>query len=199
MIVDTGAGHSPSVGLPNPLPVEDSPVEGPAAAYRQFFRPVWRNLRRLGVPDDQIEDAVQDVFLVVHRRWGEFEGRSSLTTWIFGILLNVVQGYRRAGRRHAARLERARCSSAVLQTTGDCPAAAAERREATERLHAVLSKLSEDQRTLLVLVELEQLPIVQVAPLLGVNINTCRSRLRQARRAFAVVLARYQGGGEPDE
>ncbi len=60
---------------------------------------MWRNLRRLSVTDAQIDDATQDVFLVVHRKLADFAGRSSLKTWIFGVLFRVAADYQRSLRR----------------------------------------------------------------------------------------------------
>src|SRR5262245_16282732 len=93
---------------PAPPPVRAAPARArPAidepvafdAVYDACFDFVWRNARRLGVPDAQLDDAVQEVFLVVHRRLADFEGRSSIKTWVFGILLKVAADHRRALRR----------------------------------------------------------------------------------------------------
>ena len=64
--------------------------------YDENFRFVWRSLRRLGVREGDVPDAVQDIFLIVHRKLGEFEGRSKVTTWLFGICLRVARDRRRA-------------------------------------------------------------------------------------------------------
>ncbi|HEY1534274.1 MAG TPA: sigma-70 family RNA polymerase sigma factor, partial [Polyangiaceae bacterium] len=69
--------------------------------YDANFAFVWRSLRRLRVPDASLKDAMQDVFLVVHRRLGEFEGRAKVSTWLFGICLRVAKDYRR--RAHVRR------------------------------------------------------------------------------------------------
>src|SRR5260221_356262 len=63
--------------------------------YRAHFRYVWRTLRRLGVGEADASDAAQDVFLVVHRRLAEFEGRAKMTTWLFRISLRVASDRRR--------------------------------------------------------------------------------------------------------
>jgi RNA polymerase sigma-70 factor, ECF subfamily len=106
------AGHSISVTLraadPEPLVGRhDSPValhRPPTAptfeeVYDEYFAFVWRCLRRLGVSPAAIDDAVQEVFIVVHRRLGEFEQRSSLKTWLFGIAFRVAGAHRRAAQR----------------------------------------------------------------------------------------------------
>lgn len=73
--------------------------------YTAEFDFVWRNLRRLGVAPQQLEDAAQDVFLTAHRRWDAYDSaRSSVQSWLFGIALRVAHGYRRTFRRRLARL-----------------------------------------------------------------------------------------------
>ena len=72
--------------------------DGPEQIYEAYFGFVWRNLRRLGVPEAATDDAAQDVFLVVFRRYHEFEGRSSVRTWLFGILLRVARDHRKVTR-----------------------------------------------------------------------------------------------------
>src|SRR6185436_19202677 len=64
--------------------------------YEQNVTFVWRSARRLGVADAAIDDVVQEIFVVVHRRLREFEGRSSLKTWLFAIVLRVVRDHRRS-------------------------------------------------------------------------------------------------------
>ena len=66
-----------------------------AEVYRAHVGFVWRVLRRLGVEDAALEDVVHDVFLVVHRRLADFEGRSAVTTWLYGIARRVAADYRR--------------------------------------------------------------------------------------------------------
>ena len=66
--------------------------------YKEHFAFVWRSLRRLGVREEDANDAAQEVFIVVHRKLGEFSGRSKLTTWLYGICFRVASERRRARR-----------------------------------------------------------------------------------------------------
>ena len=66
-----------------------------AEVYRELFGFVWRSTRGLGVTPAAIDDVVQEIFMVVHRRLRHFEGRSSIRTWVSGIVLNVVRHHRR--------------------------------------------------------------------------------------------------------
>ncbi|MER2562727.1 MAG: sigma-70 family RNA polymerase sigma factor [Myxococcaceae bacterium] len=62
---------------------------GPVPDFRALYTSkaplVWRTLKRLGVREADLEDVAQEVFVVVHRRLPEFEGRSSIDTWLYGI------------------------------------------------------------------------------------------------------------------
>jgi RNA polymerase sigma-70 factor (ECF subfamily) len=157
--------------------------------YAEHFKGVWRNLRRLGVSKAQLDDAVQDVFLVVHRRRTEFASRSSLKTWIFGIVLHVAKDYRRAARRHAAR-EARYASEFVEPYDADGPAQEVERREASTLLHSVLDRMRYEHRAVFVLVELEELTLHEAAAACSVSLATCQRRLRRARIAFNAALVR---------
>ncbi len=164
-------------------------LASPADAYAVHFGLVFRNLRRLGVDEPVVEDAVQDVFVVVFRRWREFEQRSSLRTWIFGIVVRVARDYRRARKRHVARLRLAQ-QDADTRPHADSPHVDAELREATRVLHTVLDSLEEEQRTLIVLADLEELPSAEVAEIMKLNPSTCRGKIAAARRAFADAVER---------
>jgi RNA polymerase sigma-70 factor, ECF subfamily len=186
-----GAHQSVQAVLSSPDPVAVSPeTDSWQAAYKAHFRRVWRSLRRLGVAEAALDDAVQDVFLVMYRRWGEFEGRSSVTHWIYGIALRVAHDYRRSARRHAVRV-RLIAEEGWPSPGPSGPESELERREATRLLHRLLDTLSEQERALLVLVDLEQVPVRETPELIGLSLATCQRRLYAARRAFNRAVERY--------
>ena len=159
--------------------------------YAVHARAAWRSLRRLGVHESELEDALQDVFLIVHRRLGDFEGRAALRTWIYGIVLRVAKDHRRAEARHVARVDGlARRLVSELDNHGD-PALATERHQACQLMHALLAQLPDELREVLVLVELEELTVRETAALLGIRVRTCQRRLRAAGQAFDASLAAY--------
>jgi RNA polymerase sigma-70 factor (ECF subfamily) len=153
--------------------------------YEAYFDFVWRSLRRLGVPEAQLDDAAQDVFLVVYRRLDEFEARSSLKTWIFGIVLRVTSTLRRTARRKPT--EPLADEPVAL---GSAPEALTESREAARLVREILDELDDDRRAVFVLAELEQMTAPEISSALAVNLNTVYSRLRAARRDFDAALAR---------
>ncbi|MEM7151359.1 MAG: sigma-70 family RNA polymerase sigma factor [Myxococcota bacterium] len=143
---------------------------------------VWTVLRRLGVPDAQVEDAAHDVFVVVHRRIDDFEARSSERTWLYGIARRVAWRYRRAEQR------RTRRKGALAQQTPERlePEGheVVRRAEARRLLHAFLETLDAPKREAFVLGEIEGLPRASLAQALGVKPSTAYSRLRAARADF---------------
>jgi RNA polymerase sigma-70 factor, ECF subfamily len=177
--IDLAAAHSPATAL--------------ADIYRDHFPFVWRMVRRLGVSDTQLEDAVQDVFVVVHRRLGDFERRSSVRTWLAGIVRRVARDYRRASTRKPA-LGRAHADTAVddLSTDHASPEDNALAIEAVRMLHELLDSLDDDKREVFILAELEQWSIAEIAEATGVKVNTASSRLRLARETFEQAAERLR-------
>jgi RNA polymerase sigma-70 factor, ECF subfamily len=170
--------RSTDAATPEPL-VFDS-------VYARHFRAIWRTLRRLGVRDAQLDDAAQDVFIVVYRKLAEFDGRS-LRGWLYAIALRVASDY----RRDAAR----RSSLALGDLVADAalgPARITERNESIALLHTLLDQLDVAKRTVFVLGELEQLSAPEIAEALGVNLNTVYARLRAARIQFDAALTRHR-------
>jgi RNA polymerase sigma-70 factor (ECF subfamily) len=168
-------------------PIELSSYE---AIYREHFAFVWRNVRRLGVHEGLADDAVQDVFLVVHRRLADFEGRSSIRTWLYGILVRVARDYRRSRARQDSKAQ-----AIAVEGTSVSPPTPAElmgRREAARILDDLLGAVDDEKREIFVLVELEQMSVADVAVALGVNVNTAHARLRAARQQFEAAVARFQ-------
>jgi RNA polymerase sigma-70 factor (ECF subfamily) len=158
--------------------------------YDNHVRFVWRALLRLGVPERDVPDAVQDVFVVVHRRLSEFEGRSKISTWLFGISMRVA-----ADRRRVAHARWERIDSEMLPSVGakDPDAVALlERRRAREMLGDILDRMPEEQRIAFVLFELEGMSGDEIAELLEVSVGTVRSRLRLAREVFQEAVARVR-------
>lgn len=155
--------------------------------YRQEAEFVWRSLRRLGVPEEQLADATQETFIVVHRSLARFEWRSALRTWLFGIVLRVASEARRKARRRSSEP----LPDVIEDRTTRGPFEEAARSEATRTLYALLDRLSPEQRAVFVLVEMEQMSVPEAADAVGANLHTVASRLRVARRKIDEGLRRH--------
>ena len=174
--------------------VATPPVPPFPQLYEEYFTFVWTSARRLGVPAASIDDAVQEVFVVVHRRLGEFAGRSSVKTWLFAIVRNVAREARRLIRRKSPHDAPGALEDpdALAGSPEDRPDRAAERASENRVLHALLDKLDDDKREVFVLAELEGFAAPEIAEAIGINVNTVYSRLRHARQEFADAAARYR-------
>jgi RNA polymerase sigma-70 factor (ECF subfamily) len=159
------------------------------AIYDAHFDFVWCSLRRLGVREADVLDQAQKVFLTAHFKLAKFEGRSQITTWLFGICQRVASDYRRSAlfRREIS------TDAAEMDLYGGSHedlSQSAEARQRAAAAEAVLNKLPEAQRVVFVLFELEEMAGPEIAELLGISVGTVRSRLRLAREAFSREVKR---------
>ncbi len=158
--------------------------------YDAHFDFVWRSARRMGVAEACADDVVQEVFLVAHRRLADFEGRSSVKTWLFGILVRVVSDHRRRIRRKGGLDPLPEVLAA--EPHASCPAEQVERRDKVRLLHDLLGTLDDEKRAVFVLAELEQMTAPEIAEALSIKLNTVYSRLRAARKKFEAALQRHR-------
>ncbi len=153
---------------------------------------VWRVLRHCGAPSEQLEDLSQEVFIVVIQRLSSFDARSSLRTWLYGICWNVAS----AARRRAL----VRKGETTLPVLPEIAVSAPQDevvwlKQAHVELVDALARLDEQQRTVFILFELEDLEIDEIAQALGCPAKTCYSRLYAARDKVQALLRRNARGG----
>lgn len=164
----------------------DSRTSPIGALYREHFDLVWRGLRRLGVPLSMVDDATQDVFLVVHRRLKEIQLTGAPRSWIYGITLYMARYY----RRKASRALNEETEAYLVDEHARDPAEQAADRQALRSVYAALGKLSDAHREIFVLADIEELSAPDIAALLKLPLNTVYSRLRHARAHFETLVAR---------
>jgi RNA polymerase sigma-70 factor (ECF subfamily) len=154
------------------------------ALYRLHAAFVWRTLRRLGVRHSALDDATQEVFVVVHRRFAEFRAGPTEKAWLFAIAQRVASDQRRWVRRkgNLAPLHDEMVSGSASPLEG------AMTREASDLVLEFLQRLDEPRRSAFILAELEQMTCAEVGESLGVNPNTVYYRLSAARKAFVAFL-----------
>jgi len=158
-----------------------------ATIYDDHVKFAWRVLGRLGVARADLEDVCQEVFIVVHRRLGEFEGRSSLRTWIYGIALRCASDYRRRNaRRQPPPVSVAEVAVAGSQLDD------LDARDARATLERLLELLDAEKREVFVLFELEELAMAEVVAIVGCPLQTGYSRLHAARAIVAGAASRMR-------
>lgn len=161
--------------------------------YRLYGDTVARWSVRLGGPEADAEDLVQEVFLVIARKFKEFRGEGKVTTWLFGVTQNVVRNRRRRERRWGWLKTLAIQAASGVPPVAVDPSELMERSEATARFYRALEGLSEAHRNALILFELEELSGEEIAELTGARLETVYVRLTRARRQFTRRFAEIEG------
>ncbi len=177
--------------MPQPGPRDAQPLDAFEALYRRQLGFVWRMLRYHGVPAAGIEDAVQDVFVIVHRRWSDWDVAVSERSWLFGIVRRVASNHHRGESRHARRR--------LVAPAPSGPRAVEDQvaeRELLDALEQTLAALDEPTRTVYVLAEIEGLSAPEIVELVGGKLNTIYWRLRVARAKVAERMARVDPEGQ---
>jgi len=167
------------------------PLPSLRTVFDEHARYIIRTLRHLGVREADVEDVAQEVFVTVHRKLPEFEGRSKLRTWLYAICLRVASDHRR--RAYVVR-ERATDNPPVDsgERRGDEADTSLESRAFVQQL---LGELDDDKRAVLVLYEIEGLTMREVAEVIGCPLQTAYSRLHAARDLLKVAWERAQKDG----
>ncbi len=173
---------------------------GQSAAFRAMYEAqldfVWRNLRRLGVSEAEVDDKTQEVFVIAHRRFGDFEERGhGPRAWLFQIAVRVASDARRHNRRHPVDADGglAQERESILPTQAD----ALDARRELDQLDRALNTIEVGRRAVLVLHEIEEMTAPEIARVLGIPLNTVYSRLRVAREELEDAMARLRQ--EPGE
>lgn len=160
------------------------------AAYREHFAFAWRSLRRLGVPERDLGDAAQDVFVVLYRKLDELDQERPFTSWLYAVCLRVASDRRRSALQRNEQLAPASDSSERSETVPVYDAEKEELNERRELLEAALEAMSTEQRAVFTLFELEGRTGEEVAMILQIPAPTVHSRLRLAREVFRRTVER---------
>jgi RNA polymerase sigma-70 factor, ECF subfamily len=158
------------------------------ALYEAHVDGIWRFLERLGVPDANLDDAVQDVFIVAHRQLAGFRGASTVKTWLHAIAHKVAKDHRRREHRKGG-------WEPLEPTVPDEARGPDERfthRQQLETVLTMLDQLEDVQRTVFVLTEFEGMTAPEVAEVTESNVNTVSSRLRAARLRFDELVTAWR-------
>lgn len=155
------------------------------ALFREQAGFVWRVVKRLGVPEADAEDAVQEVFLVVAKRFDEYEERGVLRAWLVAIARQVAQHSARARFRRERKARELSVPEPVLD-----PHRAFEQTQAAAMVNEFMSDLDPDQALVFYLAEIEGMSAPEIAASLQQNVNTIYGRLRLARQRFEARVQR---------
>ncbi len=164
-----------------------------ARVYEAWFEPCLRWLRALGIPDADLEDVGQEVFVVVRRKLDAFDGER-LPAWLYRIAARTASDQRRRAWFRRLWTRGARVDLDAIASAAAGPAELYERREAQRQLDRVLSRMSDKRRVAFALYEIEGYSGEEIAALLGVPVATVWTRLHHARKEFLARVAELEEG-----
>lgn len=183
--LDLALQSLPAASAPDGADVDAERARGLVLEHFDF---IWRLLCRLGVPELDVDDAAQQVFIVATQRLADVPPGGE-RTFLYGTALRTAATLRRNLRRRARWVEPGPADCASNEPT---PHEDLERRQALQFLDEVLRRLDDDLREVFVLCEIEELTAPQVASIVQVPVGTVASRLRRARQEFAQQVRRLQ-------
>lgn len=159
------------------------------AVYDAWFRPVFRWVSALGGPRADIEDLVQEVFVIVQRKLGEFDGQN-LAGWLYRITERTVRDYRRRAWYRNIFLRPREVVLDELPARDASSAELIEQRQARERFYEIVGRMNRTWRDSFVLFEVQGYSGEEIAALRGIPSATVRTHLHRARKEFQALVAK---------
>lgn len=156
--------------------------------YQRELDYLFGSLRRLGVPQRDIEDVVHEVFLVMYRRWEDYDRMRPLRPWLFGIAFRVASSHRRKGAREVFG------NNFDVEDSAARPDEAVAAGETRSLLLRALAQVPLERRAVLVMHDVDETSMRDIATELGIPLFTAYSRLRKARKELDAALSRLQKG-----
>ncbi|HLK89695.1 MAG TPA: sigma-70 family RNA polymerase sigma factor [Polyangia bacterium] len=155
-------------------------------AFRREVDYVYRTLRRLGTAPSELEDLAQEVFVALCRAWPDYDARRPLRPYLFGIAFRIAASHQRKRRREVA--------LTLLEVPDTAPGPddllAAKKKRAL--LLMAIESVPLRRRAVLIMHELDGVPVQEIAATLGVPRFTIYSRLRTARHELESAVRRLQ-------
>jgi RNA polymerase sigma-70 factor, ECF subfamily len=159
-------------------------AEACLGAFQKELDYVYRTLRRLGTAPSEVDDLAQEVFLALRRSWDEYDAGRPLRPYLFGIAFRIASAHERKRRREVA------FGTVEVDDTGPGPDEALQTKQARALLLAALERIPLPRRAVLVMHDLDDIPVRRVASVLSIPLFTVYSRLRKARRELERAVAR---------
>lgn len=173
---------------------------GDHAAFRELFERhherVYATVYHLVSRKDELDDVVQKVFLEVYRSVHRFEGRALFTTWLTRVAIHVARAHERKLRlfeRNRKVATDAELEGLTLVKGGmsEAPDRCLMVEERARAARALISKLPDKKRTVLILAEFQEMTAPEIADVLGIPAATVRTRLYYARREFEELARKH--------
>lgn len=168
-----------------------TPDEACLDAFQSELNYIYRTLRRLGTARSEVEDLAQDVFLALRRSWPQYDPDRPLRPYLFGIAFRISSAHQRKSRRQVA------FGVVDMDDTGPNPDEALQTKRARALVLAALERIPLPRRAVLIMRDIDDVPIEEVAAALSIPRFTAYSRLRKARRELEAAVRRLSKGSFP--
>lgn len=159
-------------------------------AFQRELDYIYRTLQRLGTHPSELDDLAQDVFLALRRSWSQYDTTRPLRPYLFGIAFRIAAAHQRKNRREVA--------FGVIETDDVAPRPddVLQTKQARALVLAALERIPLPRRAVLVMRDLDDVPIDAIASVLSIPLFTAYSRLRKARRELEAAVRRISKGGD---
>jgi len=157
----------------------------PSELVESFAPFVLRTLKYHSVAERDLDDVCQEVFIIIFRRLPQFDPGRPIRAWIYGICMKVAAAYRRRARHRREVLVQEAPDEVVSGASSGSDVVS------TQQLVAMLARLDEDKRTVLILHEIEELPMSEIALIVDCPVKTAYSRLAAARKQMLVMMSKW--------
>jgi RNA polymerase sigma-70 factor (ECF subfamily) len=167
-----------------------TPDEACLDAFQRELDYIYRTLQRLGTSPSEVEDLAQDVFLALRRSWPQYDGKRPLRPYLFGIAFRIASAHHRKTRREVA------FGAIDVDDGGPSPDDELQTKQARALVLAALERIPMPRRAVLVMRDLDEIPVDQIAATLAIPLFTAYSRLRKARRELEAAVRRLRKEGD---
>jgi RNA polymerase sigma-70 factor (ECF subfamily) len=164
------------------------------SVYDNWFGKVRQWTRALAADSCDADDLAQNVFLIVHRRLPEFDGRN-LRGWLYTITTNQVRDHRRSAWSRT-RADNSEAALAGMPSVHPTPAAAVEIGEQLEALAEIVARVSAGPRTAYLMFTLDQYTSKEIAAMQGASLNTVHCRIRRTRETVTAQMTEWASARE---
>lgn len=167
-----------------PTTVRPTTEEACLGAFQGEFDYLYRTLRRLGASSSEIEDLAQEVFLVLHRGWADYDVARPLRPYLFGIAFRIVSAHQRRRSRERP------LAHTDIEDRSPWPDRALQAKQDRAVVLSALDRIPLPRRAVLVMHDIDDVPMTEVAAVLSIPLFTAYSRLRKARKELEVTVRR---------
>ncbi len=160
--------------------------------FKKYYSMIYNGAFRLAYDKNDAEDIAQDTFLIGYKKYSNFKKESSLSTWLYGILINVARNYNKKVIKTRDNIHNHAQDDNILESIGDCENFNTENIAINNDLKSIILKeidnLDDNHRDVIILKDIQDLSYKEIAEILDIELGTVKSRLSRAREKLIIQL-----------